>query len=82
MRDGRRGDHLDRFQDRVAVRCCKLALDHGLSGALEGPSAYFMKSPPLQYSDNDAHRLTEALISDFGRSDRAAVTEESPTIGS
>jgi myo-inositol-1-phosphate synthase len=62
-----------------AVRCCKLALDHGLSGTLEGPSAYFMKSPPLQHSDNDAHRLTEAFISDFGRSDRTEVTEASPT---
>jgi myo-inositol-1-phosphate synthase len=61
-----------------AVRCCKLALDHGLSGTLEGPSAYFMKSPPLQYSDDDAHRLTEAFISTFGRSDRAVVTEASP----
>jgi myo-inositol-1-phosphate synthase len=45
-----------------AVRCCKLALDHGLSGALEGPSAYFMKSPPRQYTDNDARRLTEEFI--------------------
>jgi myo-inositol-1-phosphate synthase len=45
-----------------AVRCCKLALDHGLSGALEGPSAYFMKSPPRQSTDNDARRLTEEFI--------------------
>jgi len=45
-----------------AVRCCKLALDHGLSGTLEGPSAYFMKSPPVQHSDNDARRLTEEFI--------------------
>jgi myo-inositol-1-phosphate synthase len=65
-----------------AVRCCKLALDHGLSGTLEGPSAYFMKSPPLQYSDNDAHQLTEAFISTFSRGDRTAVTEASPTAGS
>src|SRR5205823_5497161 len=33
-----------------AVRCCKLALDRGLGGTLEGPSAYFMKSPPVQHS--------------------------------
>jgi myo-inositol-1-phosphate synthase len=45
-----------------AVRCCKLALDHGLSGSLEGPSAYFMKSPPLQHTDADARRLTEEFI--------------------
>src|ERR1700752_1445379 len=35
-----------------AVRCCKLALDTGMSGALEGPSSYFMKSPPHPVSDN------------------------------
>jgi myo-inositol-1-phosphate synthase len=45
-----------------AVRCCKLALDNGLSGALEAPSSYFMKSPPIQYSDDDAHRFTEEFI--------------------
>src|SRR6201981_3601112 len=45
-----------------AVRCCKLALDTGQSGALDGPSSYFMKSPPVQYSDNDARRLGEEFI--------------------
>ena len=45
-----------------AVRCCKLALDRKLAGALDGPSAYFMKSPPTQYTDSVAHRLTEAFI--------------------
>jgi myo-inositol-1-phosphate synthase len=45
-----------------AVRCCKLALDRGLSGALEGPSSYFMKSPPVQYSDSEARRLVEEFI--------------------
>jgi myo-inositol-1-phosphate synthase len=45
-----------------AVRCCKLALDRGIGGALEGPSSYFMKSPPVQYSDNDAKRLVEEFI--------------------
>jgi myo-inositol-1-phosphate synthase len=45
-----------------AVRCCKLALDHGLSGTLEGPSSYFMKSPPVQHSDTDARGLTEEFI--------------------
>jgi myo-inositol-1-phosphate synthase len=48
-----------------AVRCCKLALDHGLSGALEGPSSYFMKSPPIQYPDSDAHRFTEEFIASY-----------------
>ena len=45
-----------------AVRCCKLALDDGVSGALEGPSAYFMKSPPHQYPDSEARRMTEEYI--------------------
>ena len=42
-----------------AVRCAKLALDRGLGGPLLGPSAYFMKSPPIQYHDDEAHRLVE-----------------------
>lgn len=37
-----------------AIRCCKLALERGLSGSLVAPSSYFMKSPPLQYSDSEA----------------------------
>jgi len=45
-----------------AIRCCKLALDRGISGALIGPSAYFMKSPPLQYSDSEAREMVEAFI--------------------
>jgi myo-inositol-1-phosphate synthase len=45
-----------------AVRCCKLGLDRGLSGTLEGPSSYFMKSPPKQVSDDEAHRATEEYI--------------------
>jgi myo-inositol-1-phosphate synthase len=45
-----------------AVRCCKLGLDRGLSGTLEGPSSYFMKSPPRQVSDDQAHRYTEEFI--------------------
>jgi myo-inositol-1-phosphate synthase len=45
-----------------AVRCAKLALDRGLGGALPASSAYFMKSPPIQYSDDDARELVEAFI--------------------
>src|SRR5947207_4992845 len=45
-----------------AVRCAKLGLDRGLSGALEGPSAYFMKSPPVQHRDEDARHMVEAFI--------------------
>jgi len=46
-----------------AIRCCKLAMDRGLSGAVLAPSAYFMKSPPVQMSDDEAHRAVEAFIS-------------------
>ena len=45
-----------------AIRCCKLALDRGLKGALVAPSAYFMKSPPIQYSDDEARRMVEEFI--------------------
>ncbi|MCH7706331.1 MAG: inositol-3-phosphate synthase [Chloroflexi bacterium] len=45
-----------------AIRCCKLALDRGLSGALTAPSSYFMKSPPVQYTDSEAHDNVEAFI--------------------
>jgi myo-inositol-1-phosphate synthase len=45
-----------------AVRCAKLALDRGIGGALYGPSAYFMKSPPRQHGDGEARRRTEAFI--------------------
>jgi myo-inositol-1-phosphate synthase len=48
-----------------AVRCCKLALDNGLSGALIEPSSYFKKSPPVQFTDDEAHRLTEEFISKY-----------------
>jgi myo-inositol-1-phosphate synthase len=42
-----------------ALRCAKLAKDRGIGGALHGPSAYFMKSPPVQYHDDEALRLVE-----------------------
>jgi myo-inositol-1-phosphate synthase len=42
-----------------AVRCCKIALDRGIGGPLAGPSAYFMKSPAVQYHDDDARKMVE-----------------------
>jgi myo-inositol-1-phosphate synthase len=45
-----------------AVRCARLALDRGIGGPLLGPSGYFMKSPPVQYHDDAAHRLVEEFI--------------------
>ena len=45
-----------------AVRCAKLAKDRGIGGPLIGPSAYFMKSPPVQFSDEAAHEMVESFI--------------------
>jgi len=45
-----------------AIRCCKLAMDRGLTGTIVAPSSYFMKSPPIQYSDDEAHRRVENFI--------------------
>jgi myo-inositol-1-phosphate synthase len=45
-----------------AVRCAKLALNRKIGGALIGPSSYFMKSPPKQFTDNKARELVEAFI--------------------
>jgi myo-inositol-1-phosphate synthase len=42
-----------------ALRCAKIALDRGIGGPLLGPSAYFMKSPPVQYHDEDARQMVE-----------------------
>jgi len=55
-----------------AVRCVKLALDNGLSGALIGPSAYFKKSPPVQYPDDVARRMVEEYIEKYGHKKKAA----------
>jgi myo-inositol-1-phosphate synthase len=54
-----------------AVRCAKLALDRGLGGAIVGPSSYFMKSPPQQFPDHVARRLTLEFMG-------GAETDESP----
>ncbi|HUR87433.1 MAG TPA: inositol-3-phosphate synthase [Solirubrobacteraceae bacterium] len=50
-----------------AVRCCKLALNHGLSGQLDGPSSYLMKSPMHQRPDEEAHAATEKFIAKYAR---------------
>jgi myo-inositol-1-phosphate synthase len=50
-----------------AVRCCKLALNHGLSGQLDGPSSYLMKSPMEQRPDSEARELTEKFIAKYHR---------------
>lgn len=45
-----------------AIRCCKLALDRGLKGEIVAPSSYFMKSPPVQYTDDEAHHKLQEYI--------------------
>ncbi len=44
-----------------ALRCAKIGVDRGIGGPLEGPCAYFMKSPPVQHRDQDAQRMVEAF---------------------
>ena len=55
-----------------AVRCCKLALNHGLGGQLDGPSSYLMKSPHTQRPDHLAREATEEFIAQYARSAKAA----------
>ena len=45
-----------------AIRCIKIAKDRGLSGPIIGPSSYFMKSPPVQYTDDEARQKVEDFI--------------------
>jgi myo-inositol-1-phosphate synthase len=54
-----------------AIRCCKLALDRGLKGELVAPSSYFMKSPPVQFTDDEARQKVEEFIKTY-----AAVSEK------
>jgi myo-inositol-1-phosphate synthase len=49
-----------------AVRCCKLALNHGVAGQLDGPSSYLMKSPHNQRPDDQARADTEKFIARYG----------------
>jgi myo-inositol-1-phosphate synthase len=46
-----------------AIRCCRLALDRGVGGALTSISSYTMKHPPTQYSDDEARQRVEEFIS-------------------
>jgi len=56
-----------------AVRLAKLALNNGVSGALEAPSSYLMKSPPVQIVDDEAHANTERFIKQYGlKTEKAA----------
>lgn len=45
-----------------AIRCCKLALDRGMKGAIEAPSSYFFKHPPKQFPDEQCFEMTNDFI--------------------
>lgn len=45
-----------------AIRCAKIALDRGLAGAIEAPSSYFFKTPPIQPEDTESRTMLEAFI--------------------
>ncbi len=58
-----------------AIRCCKLALNNKISGALYEPASYFMKTPPKQYTDTEAHKLTEEFIKKFSKKESGQKTK-------
>src|SRR5579871_530821 len=60
-----------------AVRCCKLALNHGVSGQLDGPSSYLMKSPHRQRPDEIARVDTEKFIARYARRPTRAAAKTS-----
>ena len=62
-----------------AVRCCKLAMNAGLSGQLDGPSSYLMKSPMHQRPDEEAHTLTTEFIAKYSRTAQAAGSAKGET---
>ena len=62
-----------------AIRCCKLALDRGLKGALEAPSAYFMKSPPVQHTDDKARGMVEEFITSTPQAGEIKLTKPGST---
>jgi myo-inositol-1-phosphate synthase len=60
-----------------AVRCAKLAMERGIAGTIAGPSAYFMKSPPVQYHDDIARRMVDDFIA--GKDDTRLPFEDKVT---
>src|SRR6059058_3978990 len=64
-----------------AARCCKLALNNGLSGQLDGPSSYLMKSPMRQRPDDEARALTEQFIAKYSRNNVAKTSAKKKTAG-
>ena len=54
-----------------ALRCAKIAMDRGIGGPIIGPSAYFMKSPPVQFTDEMAREMVEQFIAGTGEGAKA-----------
>jgi myo-inositol-1-phosphate synthase len=63
-----------------AVRCCKLALNHGVGGQLDGPSSYLMKSPHNQRPDDEARDQTEEFIAQYAKKPGSAPTGITPPV--
>ncbi len=61
-----------------AVRCAKLAMNNGIGGQLLAPSSYFMKSPPVQYHDDDARNKVEEFIKKNAKGKKAVAKEATP----
>lgn len=61
-----------------AVRCVKLALNNQVGGVLEGPSSYFCKHPPKQYTDDEAYTLTEKFIARYSQMSSEAAKSPNP----
>jgi myo-inositol-1-phosphate synthase len=59
-----------------AIRCVKLAMDRGIGGPLIAPSAYFMKHPPVQFSDAEARELVEKFIGGDGWEPQPSMTSQ------
>ena len=56
-----------------SIRCCKIAIDRGQGGILYGPSAYFSKHPPKQYTDQEAYQMVEAFIKEKEKDDNGSI---------
>jgi myo-inositol-1-phosphate synthase len=68
-----------------AVRLCKLALNHGVAGQLDGPSSYLMKSPHNQRPDSDARDMTEEFIAAYAGhpgTEPTGATADEPAVSS
>jgi myo-inositol-1-phosphate synthase len=61
-----------------ALRCVKLGMDRGIGGPLTAPASYFMKTPPQQFTDDEARRLTEEFIAAAPAASEIPPQEESP----